>query len=107
MMFAPGEVKRVENCHIKLDYIIGNPKVPAPMAYFHYVCNVDESALNTKEWWGTQTQPLLFPMFAADCVRLEKKFYCVEEIDTSDATVTLKATYEQQHWDGALLKRIP
>lgn len=104
---GPGEVKRIEGCHIKLDSIVVHPKAPEPLAYFSFVCKVEESALNSKEWWGTQQpQPLLFNMATSDCTRLEKTFYCVE-IDTSNATVTLKATYEQQHWDGALLKHIP
>lgn len=101
-----GEIKRVGGCHIKLDYIIVHPKALEPLAYFTYVCNVEEAVLKTKTWWGTQPEPLLFPMAVGDCTRLEKTFYCVEEMNTSDATVTLEATYEQYHSDGALLKRV-
>jgi len=101
-----GEVKRVKGCHLNLDRMYVHPKAPAPWADFYFVCNVAESALDTKEWWGTQPQPLQFPMSEGDCVRLEKTFYCVEKLDTSDGTVTLKATYEQSHADGALLQRI-
>lgn len=90
-----------------MDRIFLHPKAPTPWADFYFVCDVEESALSRKEWWGNQPQPLQFPMGVGDCVRLEKKFYCVEEINTDDATVILKPTFEQQHWDGSLLKRLP
>lgn len=101
-----GTVERVNGCHIKLDHIIVNSKASGPAGDFYFVCNVGESALKSNEWWGDQPQPLQFSMQLDDCVRLDKKFYCVEKIDTSDGSITLTATYEQRHWDGALLQRI-
>lgn len=95
-----GKIERINGCHVKLDEIRGT------IGDFHCACNVAESALKDEKWWGDQPQPLLFGMYVGDCLRLGKIFYCVEQMDAGKKSLTLKPTYEQLHWDGALLQRI-
>ncbi len=98
-----GTVKRVNGCHVAFDRIIVHPQVEDLCGEFRFACKVEESVLSSKEWWGTQPQPLPFPMSVGDCTLLEKTFYCVVEIDRSAPSVTLKATYDKKEWDGSVI----
>lgn len=100
-----GKIVRIDDCHLKLDQIRVHPRDKGPIGDFLMACNVPESALKEKNWWGSQPEPLLFGMYAGDCIRVSKTFYCVRTVEPG-ASVTLEATYESKHTDGALLQRI-
>ena len=93
---------RVNGCHISLDNaLLQDP----PVAHLTYACDVPESALKEKNWWGTGSKPPWTAMNVGDCLRLNKKIYCMERIEPGKSA-TLKATYEEKHWNGDLLERI-
>ncbi|HMY16839.1 MAG TPA: hypothetical protein PKA58_11015 [Polyangium sp.] len=100
-----GKIARIDDCHVKLDQIRVHPRDKGPIGDFLMACNVPESALKEKNWWGSQPEPLLFGMYVGDCIRVSKTFYCVRTIEPG-ASVTMEATYESKHADGALLQRI-
>lgn len=100
-----GQVARINGCHLKLDQIRVHSKDVRPIGDFFFVCGAAESALKEKNWWGDQTEPLMFGMYVGDCVRLDKIFYCVETMEPGKSA-TLAATYESQHSDGTLIRRV-
>jgi hypothetical protein len=100
-----GKVERINDCHVKLDYIIVSPKDPRPIGAFRFVCDVPESALKEKNWWGNQTPPLMFNLDVGDCMRLKKKWYCIEKIDAGES-ITLKATFETADSDITHINRL-
>jgi hypothetical protein len=106
VVIEAGEVKHVNGCNVTVDVILVNPKAPEPAAAFRFVCDVPESVAKEKQWWGDKSQPLMNTMEVGDCMRFKKLLYCVEKIDTSDATVTLKATYNTIDSDVTLFERI-
>lgn len=99
-----GKVARINGCHVSMD-LVRYYKDDSPMGDFRFVCNVQESALNTKDWWGDQSPPLMFSMLAGDCIRLEKLWYCVEGFE-SQKFVRLVPTYEQADRDITHINRI-
>jgi hypothetical protein len=97
------QVKRVEGCHLVMSAGPGKGKVP--FAAMEFVCNVPESALKEKQWWGDQPQPLGFTAAIGDCLLLGQTFYCVEDVKLGEAT--FKATYKwaTKHHDHLELMR--
>jgi hypothetical protein len=101
---AEGKIGRVNGCHVNLDQI-RYYEDGAPLGDFRFACNVPESALNEKAWWGNQTPPLMNSLGIGGCMRLEKTFYCVKTIEPGKS-VTLEATYRVIDSDGTLIGRI-
>jgi hypothetical protein len=99
-----GEVERVNGCHVNLDQIRFYED-GSPLGDFRFVCDVDESALKEKSWWGNKTPPLMNSLNVGGCMRLKDIFYCVEHIEPGKCA-TLKATYEAIDSEGTLIKRI-
>ncbi|MDI1435389.1 hypothetical protein [Polyangium sorediatum] len=100
-----GEVQRVEECHLLLDFAPISPK-GVPFADMRYVCGVSESALKQQEWWGDKPQPLAFALKQGDCIPLDTAYYCVEAIEPG-TSVTLKATYKKPRRPEHMLERLP
>jgi hypothetical protein len=100
-----GEVQRVEECHLILDYAPISPN-GVPFADMRYVCGVSESALKEPSWWGDKPQPLAFAMTQGDCIPLDTAYYCVETIEPG-TSVTLKATYKKPRRPEHMLERLP
>ena len=98
---AEGKVARVNGCHIHVDQI-RYYEDGAPLGDFRFACNVSESALIEKAWWGNQTPPLMNSLGIGGCMRLEKTFYCVKTIEAGKS-VTLEATYRVIDSDGTLI----
>lgn len=98
-----GVVERVNGCHISMDSVNFNPKYPNPFAYFRFVCDVSESALKEKNWWGNQPQPLMNTLKLGGCVRLQKTFYCAKHMDPGKS-VTLEATFNVVLSDATLIE---
>lgn len=99
-----GKVVRVDGCHVKLE-LVRYYKDDSPLGDFNFACNVAESALKEKNWWGDQPQPLMFSMLVGDCLRLEKTWYCVEAIEPGKSA-TLKATFKTIDSDKTVISRI-
>ena len=99
-----GKVVRVEGCHVKLE-LVRTYKDDSPLGDFNFACKVSESALNEKNWWGDQPQPLMFSLLVGDCLRLEKTWYCVEAIEPGKSA-TLKATFKTVDSDTTVIDRI-
>jgi hypothetical protein len=97
-----GKVERVNGCHVFLHYALAREP---PAADVTYVCDVPESALNEKNWWGEKPQPPAAKMYVGDCMGLDKTFYCMEKIEPGKS-VSLKATYKQLRRTGDFLERI-
>ncbi len=102
---AQGAVARVNGCHVSVDGVNFNPKYPNPFLYFRYVCDVPESALNEKSWWGNQPPPLGASLNLGGCVRLQKTFYCAKEMDPGKS-VTLQATFTVTTSDTSIIEPI-
>ncbi|MDC0742566.1 hypothetical protein [Polyangium mundeleinium] len=93
---------RVNDCNVFLDEaLLQDPLV----AYLTYACDVPESALNEKNWWGEGSKRPWTGMYVGDCLRLGNRFYCMETIKPGES-VTLKATYEITHRRGDHLRPI-
>jgi hypothetical protein len=97
-----GKVERVNGCHLFLHHALAQDP---PVADVTYVCDVPESALNEKNWWGEKTQPPASSIYVGDCIRLDETFYCMEKIEPGKSA-SLKATYKQMHRTGDFLKQI-
>lgn len=97
-----GKVTRVEGCHVRMNHttIRGDDRFLA----LNYACDVPESALSEKAWWGDKPEPLGFTMDVGDCLLLDKTFYCVEDIEPDKAS--LKATYKWATRHDDRLQRI-
>jgi len=97
-----GKAARVNGCNVFLHHALqGDPFVTDVT----WVCDAPESALKEKNWWGEGVQPPASSMFVGDCLRLNKKIYCMETIEPGKSA-TLKSTYEEQNWNGELLRRV-
>lgn len=99
-----GKVERINGCHVSLD-LIRYYKDDSPMGDFRFACDVPESALNEKNWWGNQSAPLMFSTLVGDCMRLKKIWYCVENIEAGKSA-TLKATFQTVDSDVTVIDRI-
>jgi hypothetical protein len=99
-----GHVARESGCHVNL-MLIRYFKDGSPMGDFRFVCDVPESALKEKNWWGDQTQPMMNSLAVNDCMRLKKTWYCVESIEPGKSA-TLKATFQTIDSDFTLMERI-
>lgn len=99
-----GTVERVNDCHVRLE-LVRYYKDDSPMGDFLFVCDVPESALKEKKWWGDQTPPLMFSLLEGDCMRLKKTWYCVEAFDPGKS-VTIKATFKTVDSDITHINRI-
>lgn len=99
-----GKVERINGCHVSMD-LVRYYKDDSPMGDFRFVCDVPESALKEKKWWGDQSPPLMFSMLVGDCLRLDKIWYCVEAFE-SQKFVTLAPTYEMADRDITHINRI-
>ena len=99
-----GEVVRENDCHVNL-MLIRYFEDGSPMGDFRFVCDVRESALKEKNWWGEQTPPLMNSLAVGDCMRLKKTWYCVEKIEPGKSA-TLKPTFRTVDSDVTLIDRI-
>lgn len=97
-------VERINGCHVSLD-LIRYFEDGSPMGDVRFVCDVSESALKEKKWWGDQPQPLMSSLAVNDCMRLKKTWYCVESIEPGKSA-TLKATFRTIDSDVTLIERI-
>ncbi|MDC3961792.1 hypothetical protein [Polyangium jinanense] len=84
---------RVNGCNVFLHHALGGEPLGADITY---VCDVPESFINEKNWWGDGMQPPATGLLLGDCLRLGNRFYCMEKIEPGKAA-TLKATYEILH----------
>lgn len=98
-------VGRVNGCNVSVDSVNFNPKYPDPFLSLRYVCDVPESALKEKEWWGNKPQPLMFSLGLGDCLRLNKVFYCAKDMKPGKS-VTFEATFKESGVDGDVIERI-
>jgi len=97
-----GKAVRVNGCNVFLHHaLLGEPFVTDVT----WVCDAPESALKEKKWWGEGIPPPASSMYAGDCMRLNKKIYCMVNIEPGESA-TLKATYEVRHRDGGFFERI-
>ena len=97
-----GKVSRVNECHVLLDGAL--LQETSRITHLHYACGVPESALHEKNWWGSQPQPLAFSMYVGDCLLLNEKLFCVQEIIPGESA-SLEATYTVKN-KGSLFQRI-
>ncbi|MDI3289707.1 hypothetical protein [Polyangium sp. 15x6] len=81
------KVSRVNGCNV----LLGEVTIKPDAGFFTWACDVPESAPN---WWGEGSQPPPATILEGDCVRLDQTYYCVEDINPEDLSVTLKATYK-------------
>jgi hypothetical protein len=81
---------RVKDCNVWLRQVTIKPDA----AWLTRACGVPESAPN---WWGEGVEPPTTTILEGDCVRLDNRFYCVEDINPEEMSATLKATYEVTH----------
>ncbi|MDC0742565.1 hypothetical protein [Polyangium mundeleinium] len=84
---------RVNGCHIYLHHVLLRDP---PIADVTFACDVPESALKEKNWWGQGVQRPATELGMGDCLRLGNRFYCTEIMQPGES-VTLKATYEILH----------
>lgn len=84
---------RVNGCNVFLHHALGGEPLVADITY---VCDVPESFIHEKNWWGNGTQPPADSLLLGDCARLGNRFYCLEAIEPGESA-TLKATYEILH----------
>jgi hypothetical protein len=100
-----GAVARVNGCHVSIDGVNFNPKYPNPFVYLRYVCDVPESALKEKSWWGHQPEPLMFSLNLRGCVRLDKVFYCAQKMEPGKS-VTIEAAFRVRDSDVTVIEPI-
>jgi hypothetical protein len=93
-----GAVTRLNGCHVSMDAVNSNPKYPKPFAYLRFVCDVPESALNEKNWWGQQPQPLMLTLELGECLRLDKIFYCAKLMEPGKSA-TLEPRFRMKDAD--------
>ncbi|MDI1435418.1 hypothetical protein [Polyangium sorediatum] len=88
-----GKATRVHGCNVFVhDATPGDP----PASFMTSACDVPESFVNEKNWWGEGIQRPATTMLMGDCMRLGDRFYCLVEMEPGES-VTLKATYEVTH----------
>ncbi len=100
-----GVIARVNGCHVSVDGVNYNPKYPNPFVYFRHACDVPESALKEKNWWGNQPEPLMNTLKLGACVRLDDTYYCAKKMEPGKS-VTLEATYKAAIRDGSIIERV-
>lgn len=88
-----GKASHVDGCNVFLHHALAQDPVVGDVAF---ACDVPESFVNEKNWWGEGTQPPAGSLFVGECQRFGMKFYCVEEIKPG-VSVTMRATYEATH----------
>ncbi len=100
-----GAVARVNGCHVSIDGVNFNPKYPNPFLYFRYVCDVPESALKEKNWWGNKPEPLGMSLSHRGCVRFDKVFYCAKKMEPGKY-VTFERSFQVEDRDVAIIEPI-
>lgn len=100
-----GAVARVNGCHVSIDGVNFNPKYPEPFVYFRYVCDVPESVLKEKNWWGDKPQPLGYSLGPRGCVRLDKIFYCAKKMEPGKY-VTFEPSFQVGDRDVTIIEPI-
>ncbi|HVK68229.1 MAG TPA: hypothetical protein VM694_27410 [Polyangium sp.] len=88
-----GKAARVNGCNVFLHHALAQDPVIADLAY---ACDVPESFVTEKNWWGEGTQPPASSIYVGECQRFGMKFYCVESIEPG-VSVKMRATYEVTH----------
>lgn len=100
-----GAVERVNGCHVSVDSVNSNPKYANPFAYFRVACDVPESALKEKNWWGNRPEPLMNTLKLDGCVRLQDTFYCAKHMEPGKS-LTLEAKFKVVLSDGSLIEPV-
>ncbi|MDI1481197.1 hypothetical protein [Polyangium sp. y55x31] len=88
-----GKATRVNGCNV---FVHDAKPGERPASFMTPACDVPESLVNEKNWWGEGLPRPATTMIMGDCMRLGDRFYCMVGLE-ADKSVTLKATYEITH----------
>lgn len=101
------EPQTVNGCHVFLDSVRDDQEHGKPIrrAFLQTACGVPESALKGKSWWGDGLQPPGFSLDIGDCMPLEDKYYCLEDLIHYDSA-TFRPTYVKPEHPKGKLRRI-